>query len=127
MSMIKKGSISDAMKARKKMASGGSVSDREMPADDMMTRSSRVEEILRKRKAMAEGGEVDEEDSSDHDSENPANMWRDYEEEALKENFSSAPGGKQPRDSNLQGDDLEDSDKLDMVDMIRRKLKAKRS
>lgn len=80
----------------------------------------------RKAKMMAEGGMVDLDENA---MEEPNNL-DDMNYEALKkENYAEEHGLSamgSPEDSNEHGDELEDADAHDMVDSIRKKMKAKR-
>jgi hypothetical protein len=101
--------------------------DHRLPMDEYMSDKwaeggSVVDHIMRKRKMMAEGGEVE---GPEHDSENPADMWEEFEEAALKENYSDSGEHEQPHDSNLKGHELSDEDSYDMVDSIRKKMKKR--
>lgn len=97
----------------KKMAQGG-----------MAEKQSIVDHIRSKLKMMADGGEIE-----DNDSENPANMWKEYEEDALKEDFVSPKLKRSeyasPEDSNEHGDELPEGHIEDMISQIRRKLKSR--
>lgn len=105
--------------------------DERLPMDEYMDDQfaeggSIVDRIMQKRmkgKPYAEGGEVE---GSDHDSENPADMWEEHEEAAMKENYSDSGSHTQPKNSNEHGHRLSDEDMNDMVDQIRRKLKSRK-
>lgn len=82
-----------------------------------------ADSIIAKRKRFAEGGQVDLEANSREDKNNED----DYSYEALlKEQYDDGQLSPQPRDSNLHGHELSDEDAHDMVEAIRRKLRAKR-
>lgn len=87
-------------------------------------KQSIVDHIRSKLKMMADGGEIE-----DNDSENPANMWKGYEEAALKEDFVSPKLKRSeyasPEDSNEHGDELPEGHIEDMISQIRRKLKSR--
>lgn len=109
-----KGSLVDAMRAKKKMSAPSS-------ALDDASESDLVAAIMKKRKMMSEGGDVSD---SEHDAENPADSWMDFEESALKEDYSDSHEGPQPEDSNEIGDDI-DGDKHDMISTIRKRMKKR--
>lgn len=76
----------------------------------------------RKAKMMAEGGQVDLEEHSEEHS----NLYDKLDEEIADEPiYDDTQISAQPEDSNEHGDDIE-SDKHDMVDRIRSKMRAKR-
>lgn len=88
-----------------------------------------ADEIMRKRhmmKKMADGGQVDLSRNADEDFNEEDQMSYDA---LRKENYSESEGLEkldQPMDSNMKGRDLPDEDEHDMVDQVRRKMKAKR-
>jgi len=89
--------------------------------------SSIADKILaRSAKKFAEGGEVDLSENADEEPNNEDQMSF----EALKkENYDESDALdhlNQPEDSNEHGDELKDADEHDMVDIIRRKILAKR-
>lgn len=120
-------------KNRKKMAQGGEVKMEERMAkhdhmrdmDDAREEhpSSIAEAILRK-KHYADGGEVD----LDENAEESPNVMDELNYEALKkENYaeeSALEEASHPMDSNMKGHELEDEH--DHVEMMRRRIMAKR-
>lgn len=127
------------MSRRKMMADGGRVRseagrDRDFMGDDMpeendepMLRAGHIaRSIMRKRKMMADGGEVDLDLNA---QERPNDYYHQNEDVVLKENYDEdLDSMHQPMDSNEHGDEDErkSEDSHDMVDDIRRKMKAKR-
>ena len=96
-----------------KMADGGEVAPRSIS-----------EAIMRKRKMMmAEGGEVDLD--CYEDPANPNGYDDENMDAVMKELYDDYQIGPEPMDSNEHGDDIE-SDKHDMVSMIRRKMRMGR-
>lgn len=72
---------------------------------------------------MAEGGQVDIDSNNE---EQPNGFYNRNEHAALKENYDSDMDDvSQPDDSNEHGDDI-DSDKHDMITVIRRKMKSRK-
>lgn len=88
--------------------------------------SSIADAILAKKKhakAYADGGMVDLE----HNSEEEPNQYYGMDEDAAKkEMYDDDQLMDQPEDSNEHGDEI-DSDKHDMVDAIRKKIKYKQA
>ncbi len=119
---------------KKKMAMGG-----EMPPKADMEKESHydapekdfeiddlADSILARRKMMAEGGEVDLVDSNAeiHPNEEDDLSYellhkQTYDEQSALDSLSEEMG------SNEHGDDHLDSDELDMVDAVRKRMKAK--
>jgi len=93
------------------LSKGGSIADR----------------IMQKRKMMAEGGEVDLAKNSEEDLNNEDQMSFDA---GLKEQYDVDQISPQPMDSNEKGDsresDAENMHDDDMIEQIRKRLKAKR-
>lgn len=125
----------------KKMAKGGMVEGAEddsvvapaprkpdnhrLPEDEYMADhfadGGIVEKIMAKRRVP--DGQVDIQENG----EEMPNQFDDLNEMAVKkELYDDEQLSPQPMDSNEHGDDLTDADAHDMVDMIRRKIKAKR-
>lgn len=104
-----------------KASRGGMMMDEEHDA-------SVSDAIMRKRnkKMYADGGEVDLSINADEEP----NHEDDLSYEALKkENYSETPGLDaldSPMDSNEDGHELSDADEHDMIEAIRRKMRAKR-
>lgn len=109
----------------KMMAEGGEIEQEEMlqPHEEEAIdhAASIAAAIMSKRKMMADGGEVDLDLNS---MEQPNGYYEQNEDAALKENFDHMDGTGQPEDSNEHGHEI-DSDKHDMVSMIRRRMKMK--
>lgn len=111
---------------RAKFSDGGRV---DMDMDDEMGEdrpATMAEAIMRKRsmrKRFADGGMVDLEENSKEQKNNED----DYSFDALmKESYDLDQLSPQPKDSNEHGDDLSDADSHDHIDMMRRKIKAKK-
>lgn len=124
-----KPSIAVALSARKAAKRAAPVAaakaEPELHAADLMPdeerASSIADAILRKRKKMADGGMVD----LDSNSEESANVADELNMDALgKEQYDDDQLAAQPMDSNEEGDDIE-ANRHDMVEAIRRKLRAK--
>lgn len=79
--------------------------------------------IMAKRKKMANGGMVDLNKNSEEDLNNEDQMSF---KAGLKEQYDLDQLDPQPMDSNEHGDEI-DSDKHDMISMIRKKIASKRS
>lgn len=98
----------------------------EYMSDHFSEGGSVADEIMRKKKMYAEGGEVDLSENAEEEPNNEDDM--SYE--ALKkENYSESDGLEaldQPEDSNEKSHEPSDSDEHDMVESIRRKMRAKR-
>jgi hypothetical protein len=96
-------------------------------ADSVEPRKHSVADRIISKKKFAEGGQVDLAQNAEED----ANLEDQLSFEALKkENYSESEGLDaldQPEDSNMHDVKLEDADEHDMVDIIRRKILAKRS
>ena len=135
------GSGSPDMDRMRKMAKGGYLntanSDGEPDADNaetdedekmMMARGGSVaDKIMRKRKMMADGGQVDLEGNSEEDLNNEDQM--SYKA-GLKEQYDLSQLGDEPEDSNEHGDEREDAAENinddDMIESIRKRMKARR-
>lgn len=108
------------------LAKGGTVKDSHDEDEHYDSIASAVMAKKRRAKMMAEGGMVDLDENA---MEEPNNL-DDMNYEALKkENYAEEHGLSamgSPEDSNEHGHELSDEDMHDMVDSIRRKLKAKR-
>lgn len=109
------------------LAKGGTVRDHDDESEghyDSIT--SAIMAKKRKAKMMAEGGMVD----LDENAREGGNTLDELNYEAYKkENYAEENGLSalgQPEDSNEHGHELSDEDEHDMVESIRRKMKAKR-
>lgn len=111
---------------RAKFAKGGEISPEmdEMAENDKP--STVAEHIMMKRadrKRFADGGEVSLEDNSREDKNNED----DYSFDALlKEQYDDDQLDPQPTDSNEHGHELSDEDSHDHIDIMRRKIKARK-
>lgn len=103
-------------------AEGGEVDDMMQPHEEEAIEhaASIAAAIMAKKKMMAEGGQVDLNENS---MEQPNAYYPRNEDEVLKENYDDdMKDMHQPEDSNEHGDEIE-SDKHDMISMIRRRMK----
>lgn len=113
-------SIADAIlakkqKSKKMMAEGGSVREDESISDGIMRRRKEQYE-------PSQDGMVDLEQNS----EEMPNQYDEVDGKAAhEEQYDDSQLSKQPMDSNEHGDSI-DSDEHDMLDSIRKKIKAKR-
>lgn len=108
-------------------ADGGQVGMQAIMKENYKPKSM-AEAIMHKRKKMADGGMVDIQENGDEEGSSP------YDD--MNSDATDSPGvyddsqlGKQPEDSNEDGDDREDSrrDAHDMISQIRKKIKYKQS
>lgn len=117
-------SIADAILAKKRMADGGMIDAEEMDEDqEGEDRDNSVADKIMAKKRMADGGQVDLEENSE---ESPNEEDQMSFEANGKEQYDLSQLDEQPEDSNEHGHELLDEDSHDMVEKIRRKIKAKR-
>lgn len=99
--------------------------------EDMYDSMSLAEQIMHKRRMLAQGGQVDDSEadimSNGSTTERASKFYPDEFQDALKENYDGdMEDVSQPQDSNEDSRELSDEDSHDMVEQIRRKMKAKR-
>jgi hypothetical protein len=119
--------LSVAKLARKKdkahKMAEASVSPERAQSSGVPQKMSLMAALKRARKAKDEQADLD----LNAEEIQPHNMDEQNEEAALKELYDLDQVSDQPEDSNLHGDDLEDSDEdnRDMIALIRKRMKSK--